>query len=323
MNGSVLVVTGGAGFIGKHLVRSLGNQWPDAYLIIVDTLETGNAAGLDDFQGDLLVDDVASPRITRMLVRHRPKVIVHLASITDTTVGDQRYMLQRNVEGFRQVLEVARRTGARLVYASSAAVYGNGAVPMREEQRRQPHNVYGVSKLIMENLASHYEHTYGVPSLGLRYFNVYGPGEDHKGRAASMVYQTYLALRASAPVQLYKYGEQRRDFVHVEDAVSATVLAVSSGATAVVNVGSGASPSFNEVVTTIADLVGSESPRIEYIDLPPWEYQSSTEANLDRATQVLGYRPRYGFRAGVEAYVHALGHHAVPWEAVGEGKPLR
>src|SRR6185312_10814803 len=155
-------------------------------------------------------------------------VIFHQASITDTTVTDQLHMMRNNVEGFRHVLGWAARWGARVVWASSAAVYGNLPAPNKLSDRPAPLNVYGYSKLAMERLAHLWalEHS-KLPVIGLRYFNVYGPGEAHKGKFASMIWQLSLQMRAGKRPRVFSAGDQKRDFVSIEDVVDANLLAMN------------------------------------------------------------------------------------------------
>ncbi len=179
-------------------------------------------------------------------------VIFHEASITDTTVTDQFQMMRNNVEAFRHVLAWAARWNARVVWASSAAVYGNGVAPNRLTDRPHPLNVYGYSKLAMERLA----HLWGeehskLPIIGLRYFNVYGGGEAHKGKFASMIYQLAQQMKAGKNPRAFKGGEQKRDFVSIEDVLQANLLAMSVDhppRAAVFNVGCGKAQSFNDVI---------------------------------------------------------------------------
>src|SRR5574341_680 len=224
-----VLITGGAGFIGSNLALELERRHPDIRVTIIDDFRSGAFDNLTLFRGDLVAFDLCSIDLRE---RFRPgefQQIFHLASITDTTVIDPRRMIVNNVEGFRRVAEFARMSRTPLVFASSAAVYGVcSSGRMVEDQPPRPANVYGFSKVLMENLARRYaDEAPDFRIVGLRYFNVYGPREAHKGAAASMVYQLAAQIRAGKRPRIFKYGEQERDFVYVRDVVKATLAAAS------------------------------------------------------------------------------------------------
>jgi ADP-L-glycero-D-manno-heptose 6-epimerase len=230
----------------------------------------------------------------------RPSVIVHLASVTNTMIWDHAQMLDRNVGDFERIIEAAETCGARVVFASSSAVYGNGPVPMLESQEPQPHNPYALSKCMMEQRAAAARDR-GLSVLALRFFNVYGPGEAHKRKSASMVFQLYRALISGKPVRVFRDGEQSRDFIYVDDVAAAVRTAVNSGAQGVVNVGTGEPTSFNKLIAVLAAATMTE-PRIEYLDEPSWEFQRHTCASPDLAGRLLGLRPR-PLAAGIPDFI--------------------
>jgi ADP-L-glycero-D-manno-heptose 6-epimerase len=301
------LITGGAGFIGSNLALELERRYPDIRVTIIDDFRSGEFSNLIGFRGDLVAQDLAS---LDLLGRFQPdefQVIFHLASITDTTVTDARQMIWSNVEGFRRVAEFARRSGTPLIYASSAAVYGvcrSGR--MREDRSVRPANVYGFSKTLLENLARRFDDASGgFRIVGLRYFNVYGLGEAHKGIAASMIYQLAEQIRAGKRPRIFKYGEQARDFVYVKDVVEATLLAAEAGSSGVYNVGSGRATSFNEVIALLNRALGTDHDP-DYFDNPYPFYQPHTEADVTRAGAELGYTPQYPIDRGTAEYVKLL-----------------
>ncbi len=190
-----ILVTGAAGFIGSNLVKRF--QADGHEVVAIDDFSSGHWRNLVPFKGEIVTGDVADPQIVSILDRHGPfELISHQASITDTTVIDQRKMMHNNVDAFRNLLDLAVQWSSRVVWASSASTYGQNPAPNKESQRPQPLNVYAYSKLAMEHLANRYQPRLKHPIVGLRYFNVYGPGEDHKGKFASMIHQLAKQMRA-------------------------------------------------------------------------------------------------------------------------------
>src|SRR4029078_5142882 len=173
--------------------------------------------------------------------------IFHQASITGvidadgSACGDAHRMMRNNVETFRALLDWAVETKARVIWASSCSVYGRGAVPMKESQPPDPLNTYAFSKLCMERLAARYADKLAHPIVGLRYSNVYGPGEAHKGKLASMIHQLAMQMRAGKRPRIFTAGEQKRDFVYIDDVVDANLAAMKSKVSGVFNSGAGRS----------------------------------------------------------------------------------
>jgi ADP-L-glycero-D-manno-heptose 6-epimerase len=301
------LITGGAGFVGSNLALELERRYPDIRVTIIDDFRSGEFSNLVGFRGDLVAQDLASLDLLGRFRSGEFQAVFHLASITDTTVTDARQMIQDNVEGFRRVAEFARLSGTPLIYASSAAVYGvcrSGR--MREDQAASPANVYGFSKTLLENLARRYaDASRDWRVVGLRYFNVYGPGEAHKGAAASMIYQLSEQIQAGKRPRIFKYGEQQRDFVYVKDVVEATLLAAEADRSGVYNVGSGRPTSFNEIIALLNKALGTDHDP-DYFDNPYPFYQPHTEADVTHARAELGYAPGYPIDRGVAEYVKQL-----------------
>src|SRR5437667_11398566 len=186
------LVTGGAGFIGSNLTLALQEKFPEARLTVIDDLLSGNFMYLAGYRCDFVAQNLSTLDWREQFVDPAAAgfdAIFHLASITDTTLHDQFVQVHDNVESFRRVLNFARPTGTRVIYASSASTYGAVTQASLESTRAAPANVYSFSKVIMDNIAMH--EASENPDwiiIGLRYFNVYGPREAHKGVPASMVY---------------------------------------------------------------------------------------------------------------------------------------
>jgi ADP-L-glycero-D-manno-heptose 6-epimerase len=293
-----ILVTGGAGFIGSNLVKRLA---ADGHATVAaDDLSSGAWTNLIDYPGDVLTLDVSGD-VSNLAAMGRFDVIFHQASITDTTVMDQRKMMRNNVEGFRNILDLAVKWESRVVWASSAATYGRGESPNKESQPPAPLNVYGYSKLAMERLVGRYADRLAHPVVALRYFNVYGPGENHKGKFASMIGQLARQMRAGKRPRIFIDGQQKRDFVHIEDVIQANLLGMTAKTPGVFNCGSGAANTFNEVIAQL-NRVLKTNLQPDYIENPYDFFQNWTEADLTHARKVLKYDPQYNLARGVESY---------------------
>lgn len=302
-----ILITGGAGFIGSNLALKLQKDYPDSKILILDDFSSANFKNLKGFKGIVYSCDVSTDEIFFKVEEFKPDVIFHLASITDTTVTDQEYMIRRNIDGFKNILELAYDNESVVVYASSASVYGNVKehIPLKEDREKSPENVYAFSKYIMDNLATEFSEKTSLKIVGVRYFNVYGPREAHKGKFASMIYQLYLQMKSGQRPRIFKWGEQKRDFVYVKDAVDATILASKAPRSTVYNVGSGEATSFNDVIKYLNYALGTNLEP-EYFDCPYDFYQEYTQADMTKIKEELGFVPRYSIQRGIKEYVDIL-----------------
>jgi len=303
-----ILITGAAGFIGSNIALELQKKYPEARIVAVDDFRSGNFKNLEGFKGEFLSGDLTDDDFLAFLSKNYDfDAVFHQAAITDTTVSDQRLMVEVNTNAFVKLLKIAiERWNAKVIYASSAAVYGNCPAPMKEDGCLKPENVYGFSKLMMDNAAARFLKLYPEATIvGLRYFNVYGYGEAHKGKFASMVYQLMMKMLRGEKPRLFKWGEQKRDFVYVKDAVKANLLALERGVSGVYNVGTGRARSFNELVAILNSVLGTDF-EIEYFDNPYDFYQNYTEADLTKIRSALGYEPEWSLEEGVRDYFETL-----------------
>ena len=295
-----ILVTGGAGFIGSHLVDELVE---DNHVRVLDDCSHGSRSAVPDavefVEGD--VRDAATVERACAGV----DIVFHLAAniSVDRSIDDPVESHRINVDGTLNVLEAARDVDARVVLASSAAVYGEpSAVPVVESQPKSPSSPYGAEKLSADRYVRLYADLYDLETVSLRYFNVYGPGgmaTDYSG-----VIDAFLTrARNGEELPVHGDGTQTRDFVHVSDVVQANLLAaVTEHVGDAYNVGTGESVTINRLADLIVDVTDSSStivhtsPRAGDID--------ESEADIGRARDRLGYRPRTALRDGLEALVH-------------------
>jgi ADP-L-glycero-D-manno-heptose 6-epimerase len=314
----MIIVTGGAGFIGSNLVRGLNRRGLDDVLI-VDDLENGekhlglNAlrfrdlvdyrdfeAGLDTFDADV-------------------EAVFHQGACSDTMERDGRFMLRVNYEFSKRLLAFSLGR-CPFVYASSAAVYGSGESGFREEEAcEQPLNVYAFSKFLFDRHVNRILPEAPTQVVGLRYFNVYGPQENHKGRMASVVFKFHGQVQDAQELRVFEGSDDfLRDFVHVDDAVDVNLFFLDHpGKSGVFNCGTGRAESFLELAREVAaHYEGARIVEIPFPDDLAGKYQAFTQADLTRL-RAAGYDREFtSLRDGVAAYVEVLkatgGYHRAP-----------
>lgn len=297
-----ILVTGGAGFIGSNLVMELQSRYPSAWITVLDDFRSGDFKNLEGFRGDVVAVDLAQLDLEAQFGEPEFDAVFHLASITDTREMDQALQVHDNVESFRNLLEYLAPARTPLVYASSAATYGIASGVNRITDAPAPANVYAFSKVILDNLAAHFTSIYSDWKItGLKYFNVYGPREAHKGVPASMIYHLAQQMSEGRRPRIFKMGEQMRDFVYVKDIVRYTLRAMEVDRSALLNAGSGQPRSFNDLVTVLNQVLGTNLEP-EYIDNPFSFYQPHTEADMTLTREVLGIGPEFSLEDGVRDY---------------------
>jgi len=301
MKRKTIVVTGAAGFIGSNIAKRLEKEGHD--LIAIDNFYSGTFKNIIDYKGKFFCKDLKCDELGFL---ENADAIFFESAITDTTVDDQEKMMKNNFESFRRVLEFAKERNIKVVYASSAAVYGNLPAPTKEDDKLNPLNIYGYSKLCMDRLAERYVKKYGMSIVGLRYFNVYGIGEQHKGKFASMIYQLACQMKDDKHPRIFTDGNQKRDFVSIDDVVEANMRALETENSGVYNVGSGRSTTFNEVIRILNDAMGTDLEP-EYFNCPYDFFQVHTEADLSRSRNLLGYNPKISIEEGIHNYMKNLG----------------
>ncbi len=296
-----ILVTGGAGFIGSNVAKLLKERGDQVF--ILDDFSHAHFKNVLDLDAEVICADVADKETFKSL----PKVdaVIHQAAITDTTLPDDTRMMTVNYEGFKNVLGFCLKKNIRLVYASSAGVYGSGPSPMSEKQKPAPLNTYAYSKYVCDVKAAQVAAgKKGMPLVGLRYFNVYGPGEYHKGASSSMIYQLYLQMKEDRCPRVFEHGEQKRDFIYVKDVARVTVNALKVNKQVISNVGTGCSRSFNDIIANLNKILKKNLPP-DYFPNPYREvYQNHTEADTSVLARVLQSQCQYSLEAGIADYVH-------------------
>ncbi len=296
-----ILVTGGTGFVVRHIVNRLVKEGHEV------TITSGG--------------HLPAPEGVRVLYRglqginwekiRGMDVVFHQSANNDTRCSDKDEMIWVNGYGPQKMFYYAVQGGCKnFIYASSTAVYGAEPAPYTEDTPVKPLNAYGESKAWFDNFAMKFAEEFNAKVVGLRYCNVYGEGEGHKGSRMSMIGQMIRSMMKGQKPRLFESGEQRRDWIYVDDVVELNMLAMLSKESGIYNCGSGVSSTFNEIVKVINELIflkGKFPVSAEYIPCSfEAEYQSHTECCMEKARTQLGFRPYYDLKTGIAKYLNAF-----------------
>ncbi len=319
LKNKTILITGGAGFIGSNLAFYFQNNHPESSVVILDsfrsgeTLSNGNLKSFGHFKnligftGEIISGDINDKDLLLDLeINYNFDYIFHEAAISDTTALEQDLMIKTNVNAYKDLLDLAVAHDANMIYASSAATYGNAESPQRVG-REAPQNVYGFSKLSMDHLSREYIKDSDISIVGLRYFNVYGAGEYFKNTTASMVLQFGHQILSGKNPRLFADSDKiLRDFIYIEDIIQANVKAMKPKKSGIYNVGTGKARSFQDIVDILQREIGT-TITCKYIPNPfIGSYQFHTEADIATTKEALGYEPEYEMEDGIKAYVSEI-----------------
>jgi len=306
------LVTGGAGFIGSHIAETLLKQGESVR--VFDNLATGRSSNLGPLQGlaghfEFVQGDLRDSNAVRAAVEG-VEVVFHQGALASVprSIAEPVISLETNIIGTQNVLLAARDAGVRrVVYASSSSVYGDTPVlPKHEEMPTAPMSPYAVQKLTGELLCGVFTRIYGLETVALRYFNVFGPRQDPTSEYAAVIPRFLTALLEKRHPIVFGDGEQTRDFTYIENVVQANLLAATSPAAvgAAMNIGCGERISLNAVLQTAGELLGMHV-HAEYRDPRPGDVRDSL-ADISRARRLLDYRPKVTFREGLAGTLSSL-----------------
>jgi ADP-L-glycero-D-manno-heptose 6-epimerase len=324
-----VVVTGAAGMIGSNLVRGLNRQGIDDVIAVDDMTDGPKYRNL---LGAQLSDYFDKSEFYARFARGefgRVDAVLHQGACSDTMEHNGRFMMETNYRCSKDLLDACQAQGTRLLYASSAATYGGSASFVETPEYERPLNVYGYSKLLFDNIVRRVLPTSGTQIAGFRYFNVYGPREQHKARMASVAFHHFNQFAETGKVKLfgdyggYGAGQQSRDFVFVDDVVAVNLWFLEHpDRSGIFNLGTGRAQPFNDVAVATVNAARAlkgepalaldalvQQGLIEYIEFPAalvGKYQSFTQADLTRL-RATGCDHRFAdVASGVQAYVNWL-----------------
>ena len=314
-NHKTILITGGAGFIGSNLAFYFQDNYPNATVVIFDCFRSettfangnlqsfGHYKNLIGFNGDVVCGNIINKADLALLDDYQFDYIFHQAAISDTRVYDQEIVMKTNVNSFYDLLNIAKKDGAAMIYASSAATYGSLSSP-QTVGKEHPENPYGYSKYAMDQIAYRYaKENPDMTIVGLKFFNVYGPREYYKARTSSMVIQLgHQILDGKAP-RLFEGSDQIfRDFIYIDDVVQANIKACNPKQNGTYNVGTSSPRSFQD----IADILQTELATdlgTEYIVNPYDGYQMHTQADITTSREYLDFDPITSLEAGIKTYI--------------------
>lgn len=294
-----VLVTGGAGFIGSHTVEALIRKGYEVK--VLDNLKTGKIVNLKNILDKikLIKGDIRDENVLSIAIKNS-EYIIHLAAIVsvDEAINNPLEAFEVNAFATLKLLELARILEVeKIVYASSTAVYGEPiSFPINENHPTNPKNPYGASKLAGESLMTSFGETYGIETISLRYFNVYGP-RMQAGPYAGVISKFIEAARRNKPLLIYGDGNQTRDFIHVHDVVKANILALESKEKGVYNIGTGVETRIIELAKLIIELTKSKSV-IKYTKPRSGDIYRSV-ADIRKAKNKLGWKPQITLREGL------------------------
>jgi len=318
---ALIIVTGGAGFIGSNIVRAL-NQRGETNILVVDDLSDGRKFQniVDCEIADYIDKDDFIELIKSDDSLGNVRALFHEGACSSTTEWDGKMMMKNNYEYSKHLLHYCNKHKIAFLYASSAATYGAGKTFKEAKAHEGPLNIYGYSKLQFDNYLRRIVHQIDTQVVGFRYFNVYGPGEQHKGTMASVAFHFNTQVKETGICKLfagndgYEDGGQRRDFVSVVDVVKVNLWFLDHPEkSGIFNLGTGKSQAFNDVANTVVNYHGTG--KLEYIPFPDHlkgVYQSFTEADVSALREVGYQAPLANVEDGVKVYMNYLNKSIFP-----------
>jgi UDP-glucose 4-epimerase len=291
------LVTGGAGFIGSNLVEELLKAGED--VVVLDNMHTGSPGNLEGLEGSLKLIRASCNDLPGMDLH--PEKIYHLGIPSSSPMYKKNpYLVGEALNGFTAVFELAKKSGAKVVYASSSSLYNGLLPPHREDMTIQVADYYTEARLAMERMAELYKRLFDVDSGGMRFFSVYGPKEEAKKEYANMVTQFLWEMREGKTPVIFGDGSQTRDFIYVKDVTRALRLAMDSNYHGILNAGTGTDYSFNQVIEMLNKKIG-QAVEPKYVKNPIKNYVPCTRAETSMAVKAIGFKTQTTLNKGMDA----------------------
>ncbi len=295
-----ILVTGGLGFIGSHTAGRLVKEGHEVH--VLDNLHSGSEGNVSAIKDRIKITKGDAGSIGDL--GQKFEAIIHLGTYSSSPMYKENPQLTaRALADWIAILEYARKNGSRIAFASSSSLYNGNKPPHREDMKILVTDFYTEARYAMERVAELYNDLYSLPSAGLRYFSVYGPGERSKGRYANLVSQFLWAMKEGKQPVIFGDGTQSRDFIHVDDVVEANLRAMEHGKHGIFNIGTGRGATLNRVVELLnAELGTAIKPRYEPNRIK--NYVAHTLADTSLAAKELRFRPAISLETGIARLVH-------------------
>lgn len=301
----MIIVTGAAGFIGFNIAKRLNLMGIKDLILFDDKEKFSNPKKFSDLKY------IDYRHYTDLNNLKNIQCIFHEGACSDTMEYNKDYMMGINYEYSKEIFSIAKSNKAKFIYASSASVYGLNENSQEIEKNESPLNIYAESKLLFDKFIINQDY----PAVGLRYFNVYGRGEENKGKMASMAYKMNQEYLESKKISLFKGtggymdGEQKRDFIYIDDVVSINMFFMNESFHDVYNVGTGRAESFNEIAKNIFKYYKDEDLNFNYIEMPEYlvpKYQNFTQANILKLREAGYSYDFFNLEEGIKNYLNDL-----------------
>ena len=301
----MIIVTGAAGFIGFNIAKRLNLMGIKDLILFDDKEKFSNPKKFSD------LNYIDYRHYTDLNNLKNIQCIFHEGACSDTMEYNKDYMMGINYEYSKEIFSIAKSNKAKFIYASSASVYGLNENSQEIEKNESPLNIYAESKLLFDKFIINQDY----PAVGLRYFNVYGRGEENKGKMASMAYKMNQEYLESKKISLFKGtggymdGEQKRDFIYIDDVVSINMFFMNESFHDVYNVGTGRAESFNEIAKNIFKYYKDEDLNFNYIEMPEYlvlKYQNFTQANILKLREAGYSYDFFNLEEGIKNYLNDL-----------------
>jgi ADP-L-glycero-D-manno-heptose 6-epimerase len=317
-NHKMILITGGAGFIGSNLAFYFQNNYPKSKIVIFDCFRSeaifsngnlqsfGHYNNLIGFTGEVICGNINNKFDLALLEDYKFDYIFHHAAISDTRIYDQEVVMKTNVNSFYDILEITKKNNAVLIYASSAAVYGSLPSP-QTIGKENPENPYGFSKYLMDQIAYRFsKYNPDMIVVGLRFFNVYGPKEFYKANTASVVIQLgHQILDGKSPRLFEDSYKISRDFIYIDDVIQANIKACMPKKSGIYNIGTGIPRNFQEIADILQQELGTDLGT-EYFFNPYDGYQMHTQADITNSKNNFGFMPQFSLEKGIKTYISEI-----------------
>ncbi len=298
-----ILVTGGAGFIGSNVVEYFADNGHE--VIAFDNFFLGRKDNLSGVKNVKIINGDIRDRAALDAAAEGCDFIFNEAAASSSPMFREnlRDAVSVNVDGFVNVLDMARKHDCGLIYISTSSIYGNIPGALREDAKVVPPNFYAATKLLNEHLASVYSSEYGIRAIGFRYMSVYGRHEESKGIFANLVSQFLWSMKKNEQPVIYGDGSQTRDFVYAKDVARAHMLAIKSNVkNEVLNIGAGKATSLNQLVAVLNKLLG-KNIQPKYVEVPVKNYIATQLADTKKAEKLIGFRAQFSLEQGIKEII--------------------